>query len=673
MRFTCKKCQTPYTISDEKIRGKVIKVRCKRCNHLIVIRSHPSQVNSHNSAAEAPGVLHDSSLELEFEHAFKNIYESGGAGPAPAPVEKPAQTSQVEWFYGLDGSEDGPLSLEQIQDKIRSGSISEDHFVWREGMTDWVPLEDVAELSIVLRSRAKPRPPVPAPGKKKNQTQQAKLVEREREEAIRLRKAAQARQREEQAHRREAEKVIEAEKRKKKEALEEFRRRKEEEDLKLQRKKESLRREQERKRSEDEKRKQQEEQAARKREEEEQEKIAAELARKHEEEDRKRRADEEEKRRGEVLSGVLKKRDEVRAVRKTDRIAQHFFKDGENGAPDSELLPPPPVASEDDLADRLQAESIEEEYQRMQADPIAVLEQRDQPGTGEISKVSKVLIQQAGVTTKGRRLGVTAVCIIGVVGLVAGILYLAVSRGWFSGIGSDRLVASAGKNQGENFNPARSAGGGGHLSTEDSKRLRSALWEVKRDGENTDSETPSHQNTGGVRAAVSQTEREKELMAFYQSQTSERDEVSPRGPRRGTQVAAPAEIELPSVGSISPGLDPRMTKIEVKPKGPQVAAGPGKLTDLQVKLVIRRHYLKVKNCLERQLKRDASISGKMYIVARVKPDGKVQKVEINTPKFHGTFVEECLLKEIKHWRFPSFCGETYDLTFPLLLSAQQNY
>jgi len=97
------------------------------------------------------------------------------------------------------------------------------------------------------------------------------------------------------------------------------------------------------------------------------------------------------------------------------------------------------------------------------------------------------------------------------------------------------------------------------------------------------------------------------------------------------------------------------------------------LTDFQVKLVIRRHYKKVKSCLERQLKRDANISGKMYVVAMVMPNGRVKSVKIATPKFHGTFVEECLIREVKRWEFPTFEGEVYELTFPLLLSAKQSY
>ena len=38
MKFLCDKCKTRYTISDEKVRGKVLKIRCKNCAHIIVVR-----------------------------------------------------------------------------------------------------------------------------------------------------------------------------------------------------------------------------------------------------------------------------------------------------------------------------------------------------------------------------------------------------------------------------------------------------------------------------------------------------------------------------------------------------------------------------------------------------------------------------------------------------------
>ena len=73
MRFSCKKCDTQYTIADEKVRGKVIKIRCKRCSNLIVVRSSSPSDLPQSSPEQVAGVLHDSSLEMEFAPQFDGV------------------------------------------------------------------------------------------------------------------------------------------------------------------------------------------------------------------------------------------------------------------------------------------------------------------------------------------------------------------------------------------------------------------------------------------------------------------------------------------------------------------------------------------------------------------------------------------------------------------------
>ncbi len=38
MKFICDKCSAKYSIADEKIRKKVLKIRCKKCSHVIIVR-----------------------------------------------------------------------------------------------------------------------------------------------------------------------------------------------------------------------------------------------------------------------------------------------------------------------------------------------------------------------------------------------------------------------------------------------------------------------------------------------------------------------------------------------------------------------------------------------------------------------------------------------------------
>ena len=37
MRFECDSCQAQYKISDDKVRGRVVRFPCRRCNHKILI------------------------------------------------------------------------------------------------------------------------------------------------------------------------------------------------------------------------------------------------------------------------------------------------------------------------------------------------------------------------------------------------------------------------------------------------------------------------------------------------------------------------------------------------------------------------------------------------------------------------------------------------------------
>ena len=48
MKIVCDNCRTKYSIADEKVKGKVFKIRCKKCSHIIVVRGT-------NDAAPAPG------------------------------------------------------------------------------------------------------------------------------------------------------------------------------------------------------------------------------------------------------------------------------------------------------------------------------------------------------------------------------------------------------------------------------------------------------------------------------------------------------------------------------------------------------------------------------------------------------------------------------------------
>ncbi len=308
-------------------------------------------------------------------------------------------------------------------------------------------------------------------------------------------------------------------------------------------------------------------------------------------------------------------------------------------------------------------ESLDDEYELLQSDPMAVVAKREKLG-----EISRVIAVQAGVGSHKRKLGL-GILVIGTFILTIGLLVvLAFSQGWFTNNIKPGLYAS-GKKEKDKGNVSGEA----HVSEQDAKRIRDSIWVVEPNKTNS---STGQKNQGVVSPAHShgKTKQERELLAFYKSQDREKSEVMPRVPR-GATSAAIEMLKLPSTKTqISPNNDAGdHGKTEVVPRAQANIGSHERLTDVQIHMVIRRHARQVKKCFERQLKRDPSIKGKLLVTARVKPNGRIKKVAINPEKFHGTYLEECLIKEIRHWRFPSFDGDAYDLTFPYALSARESY
>ena len=57
MKIVCDACQAKYSISDDKVQGKVFKIRCKKCSNIIVVRggagaSEPAPARAYVEAIE---------------------------------------------------------------------------------------------------------------------------------------------------------------------------------------------------------------------------------------------------------------------------------------------------------------------------------------------------------------------------------------------------------------------------------------------------------------------------------------------------------------------------------------------------------------------------------------------------------------------------------------------
>ncbi|MFB6262777.1 MAG: GYF domain-containing protein [Bradymonadaceae bacterium] len=123
MKFFCDRCSTKYSIADEKVRGKVVKVRCK----VIEVRG------------------------TELDGA------DGGAGS-----EDDLGGENREWYYSVEGQTFGPLPEDELRDKYRQGELGENSYVWADGFEDWKSATEVDVFAAALGGGGR-RPPETPP------------------------------------------------------------------------------------------------------------------------------------------------------------------------------------------------------------------------------------------------------------------------------------------------------------------------------------------------------------------------------------------------------------------------------------------------------------------------------------------------------------------------------
>jgi len=157
MKFGCDKCNTRYSIADERVHGRVLKIRCKACNNVITVREDHPPV-----PAEPPASMEDafSSFQARDDEQTRVSTSMPDAAALAAASVGNASSAPDEWYVSFDGEQEGPLPLSRALDRVRSERPrGKECFCWRGGFFVWLPVDDVPEFAPAL---VKLPPPIPA-------------------------------------------------------------------------------------------------------------------------------------------------------------------------------------------------------------------------------------------------------------------------------------------------------------------------------------------------------------------------------------------------------------------------------------------------------------------------------------------------------------------------------
>ncbi len=118
MKISCQSCQAKYAVADEKVIGKVVKIRCKKCNATIVVDGR-----------------------------------TGAA--APIPIAAPDTIWMVHLASEGEVQNDEGQQVEMATTSLiaayRQGRVDDATYCWKDGMADWLPFAEIGELVSALR------------------------------------------------------------------------------------------------------------------------------------------------------------------------------------------------------------------------------------------------------------------------------------------------------------------------------------------------------------------------------------------------------------------------------------------------------------------------------------------------------------------------------------------
>ena len=162
MNVVCESCHAKYRIPDERVAGKKVKIRCRKCGESMTVRGMASEVgqtSAPSSVAPSAAVVAAKSSAAPAA-AAKRAPSSTLQAPRPAgssAVPTPAQAYSIrppvvaeqsvsesappehEWYASIDGDQHGPMDEETLIQWLVTYPTAWDAHVWRDGFGDWLP------------------------------------------------------------------------------------------------------------------------------------------------------------------------------------------------------------------------------------------------------------------------------------------------------------------------------------------------------------------------------------------------------------------------------------------------------------------------------------------------------------------------------------------------------
>ncbi len=126
MKVTCDSCQQRYQIPDEKCQGKVLRVRCSRCQYVMKV---VGPTRAFQEDMRRPPTLTNA-----------KAYRAMNAPQTEKPI----------WWCGIQGKRHGPYTKREVQKLAERGDINGRTYMWCKGMAGWARICESPGLAFAL-------------------------------------------------------------------------------------------------------------------------------------------------------------------------------------------------------------------------------------------------------------------------------------------------------------------------------------------------------------------------------------------------------------------------------------------------------------------------------------------------------------------------------------------
>jgi len=144
-----------------------------------------------------------------------------------------------------------------------------------------------------------------------------------------------------------------------------------------------------------------------------------------------------------------------------------------------------------------------------------------------------------------------------------------------------------------------------------------------------------------------------------------RNRRSTRGGRAG-EAASIGGLATSGGGKVGVGGKAERRVASVKTATPEV---DGDLDSGAIARVVRSRMRMVKNCYERELKRNPGLGGKIEVEFTIGEDGRIEEALVIDNAMGSDAVADCILGRLKRWRFPKPDGGSVTVSYPFIFTS----